>query len=192
MRLKVFRRFVFTWTTGIALGLASGGAQAQPVFNDHSPSWYVQGAMAEDDAHAASLGATLPWRLWSYTIGSGRVTGHWDLFASRWSSRLSHGERQHTNVFGVLPTLRWRADQGRSAWFAQVGTGLTLGTKRYESHNKHFSTRYNFATHLAIGANFGAQSAHEIMLRVEHYSNAGIKHPNPGEDFLQLRYARRF
>lgn len=192
MRLKNFRRFIFTWTTGAALGLASWGAQAQPVFNDHSPTWYLQGAVAENDAYAASLGTTIPWRQWSYALGSGQITGHWDLFASHWSSRMSNDDRQRSFVFGVLPTLRWRGDQGQSAWFAQVGTGLALGTKRYQSDEKHFSTRYNFATHLGIGANFGAQREHEIMLRLEHYSNAGIKHPNPGEDFLQLRYARRF
>jgi hypothetical protein len=27
----------------------------------------------------------------------------------------------------------------------------------------------------------------EVALRVEHFSNAGISHPNPGENFLQLR-----
>lgn len=192
MRLKVFRRFAYIGTTGAALGLASWGVQAQPIFNDHSPTWYVQGAVAENNVHAASLGATLPWRQWSYAIGPGQVTGHWDLFASHWASRKADDNRQRFYVFGVLPTLRWRGDQGQSAWFAQVGTGVTLATERYQSHYKRFSTRYNFATHLAIGANFGAQREHELMLRVEHYSNAGIKHPNPGEDFLQLRYAHRF
>ena len=29
--------------------------------------------------------------------------------------------------------------------------------------------------------------AHELALRVQHYSNAGIRHPNPGENFVQLR-----
>jgi lipid A 3-O-deacylase len=42
---------------------------------------------------------------------------------------------------------------------------------------------------VAIGRRFGASKEHEVMLRLQHFSNAGIKHPNPGEDFLQLRYA---
>lgn len=192
MHLKIFRRFVFSWTTGAALCFASWGAQSQPVFNDHSPTWYAQGAMAENEAYAASLGVTLPWRQWTYAMGWGQVTGHWDLFVSQWSSRLSSDERQHSYVFGVLPTLRWRGDHGQSAWFAQAGTGLTLATERYQSHYKRFSTRYNFATHLALGANFGSQREHEVMLRLEHYSNAGLEKPNPGENFLQLRYAHRF
>ena len=192
MRFQISRRFVSSWTAGTALCLVSWGAQSQPVFTDHSPSWYAQGGVAENDSYAVGLGVTLPWRQWTYAFGSGQVTGHWDLFASHWTSRLTNDERQHANVFGVLPTLRWRGDQGQSAWFAQVGTGLTLATERYESRYKRFSTRYNFATHLGVGANFGAQHEHELMLRLEHYSNAGIKHPNPGENFLQLRYAHRF
>jgi hypothetical protein len=31
----------------------------------------------------------------------------------------------------------------------------------------------------------------ELVLRVEHFSNAGIKHPNPGENYVQLRYTHR-
>ena len=42
------------------------------------------------------------------------------------------------------------------------------------------------------GRNFGARQEHELVLRVEHFSNAGIKHPNPGENFAQLRYTYRF
>ena len=33
---------------------------------------------------------------------------------------------------------------------------------------------------------------HEVVLRAAHYSNAGVRHPNPGENFLQLQYLRRF
>lgn len=191
MHLKISRRFVNPWAAG-ALCLASWGAQAQPVFNDHSPSWYAQAAVASNDSYTASIGVTLPWRQWTYAFASGQVTGHWDLFASHWSSRMANDERQRSYVFGVLPTLRWRGDQGQSPWFAQVGTGLSLGTELYQSGDKRFSTRYNFATHLAVGTNFGDRREHELMLRLEHYSNAGIKRPNPGENFLQLRYAKRF
>jgi hypothetical protein len=39
---------------------------------------------------------------------------------------------------------------------------------------------------------FGPADEDEIALRVQHYSNGGIKQPNPGINFLQLRYAHRF
>lgn len=180
-----------SWCGAASLGLAALGAQAQTPFTDHAHTFYAQAAITESNGHAASLGVTLPWQQWTYNLGSGHVTGHWDLFASRWSSQ-QHLGRQHTTVIGVVPSLRWRGDQGRAAWFAQVGTGLVLADKYYSTLHKAFSTRYNFASHLAVGMNFGERRQHELMLRVEHVSNAAIKKPNPGENFLQLRYAHRF
>jgi lipid A 3-O-deacylase len=38
----------------------------------------------------------------------------------------------------------------------------------------------------------GQQRQHELQLRLEHVSNAGIKEPNPGANFVQLRYALHF
>jgi lipid A 3-O-deacylase len=31
-----------------------------------------------------------------------------------------------------------------------------------------------------------------VALRWVHISNAGFKQPNPGQDFLQVRYVQRF
>ena len=33
---------------------------------------------------------------------------------------------------------------------------------------------------------FSEALRHELALRVQHFSNAGIKRPNPGENFLQF------
>ena len=37
-----------------------------------------------------------------------------------------------------------------------------------------------------------SEPAAEIVLRAEHFSNAGIKPPNPGQNFLELRYVHHF
>ena len=77
-------------------------------------------------------------------------------------------------------------------WFVEAGLGGYVSSKLYESRDKRFSTAFNFGTHIGVGYLFGEQLKNEISLRLEHHSNAGIKHPNPGDNFLQLRYARRF
>jgi len=75
----------------------------------------------------------------------------------------------------------------------QAGLGLSLAlNRRYATQRNRFSTRYNFASHIGAGRTFGTQRQHEVLLRVEHHSNASIKRPNPGENFLQLRYTWRF
>ncbi len=37
-----------------------------------------------------------------------------------------------------------------------------------------------------------AERRHALVLRIQHVSNAGIKRPTPGENFLQLRYQASF
>jgi hypothetical protein len=61
-----------------------------------------------------------------------------------------------------------------------------------EKRRSRFSTRFNFGDHLAVGLRFGPRGEHGVALRLQHFSNGGIEKPNPGEDFLQLRYLREF
>lgn len=166
------------------LGMSMGAAQAQ-----EARTLYLQAGAAERSAYAATLGVTLPWRSWSWSLGSGVVRGQWDAYLSNWSSRHLDGGRHNILVLGIGPSLRWRGDGGRSPWFAEVGTGLSFSNQLFRSGETEFSTRYNFASHIGIGRSFGA---HEVSLRLQHSSNAGLKTPNPGENFLLLRYAHTF
>lgn len=169
--------------------LAAAPAHAQSV--DATPSIYLQGGTAPHNTDTVTLGATLPWSSWQKELWGGQLRGYWDIYVSRWSFDGIAGYDRAT-VLGVTPTLRLRPDQGRSAWFWEAGVGATVADKRYLTTDKDFSTRFNFASHLGVGVNLGAQRQHEIALRFQHVSNAGIKKPNPGENFVQLRYAYHF
>lgn len=165
----------------------SGGDRA------NSMSVYVQGAWAEHSTDTTALGVTLPWGNWTYDLMGGQVRGYWDVSVTRLSfDRAPDRDYSHTWMLGVIPTLRWRPDAGRSPWFAEAGIGATYMKNRYVSAHTEFSTRFNFASHLGVGYNFGEQRRHELQMRVEHISNAGIDHPNPGENFVQVRYAYHF
>ena len=104
--------------------------------------------------------------------------------AGRTSEDLTH--------LALVPTFRLRFDEGRSPWFAEGGIGISLMDARYITPTKEFSTRFNFADRIAIGRSFGLRGEHEVALQLQHVSNAGIKEPNPGENFLQLRYGVAF
>ena len=175
--------------TAVLGSLLGGNTFAQAVQNN---AIYLQYGQAKHSANSWALGVTLPWKNWNYSLGSGLVTGYWDIWGGQWSGDYQGGSRS-TWVIGAKPTLRWRADQGQSPWFAEAGLGVSYAVNhRYLADQKDFSTRYNFATHIGVGYLFGEQLKSEISLRLEHHSNAGIKHPNPGENFLQIRYARHF
>lgn len=175
----------------LALAATSGTAHAQPTDTSHAPSVYVQGSWAEHSTDAATIGVTIPWTRWRSELWGSEVRGHWDIYLSRWSFDGNAGNHSST-VLGVTPTVRLRPDQGRAAWFWEAGIGGTMADRRYRTDEKDFSTRFNFASHLGLGINLGSQRQHELMVRVQHVSNAGIKHPNPGENFVQLRYAFHF
>ena len=166
-------------------------AQTIPTFQDDRPSLYLQAGAAREDTQALTIGATLPWNGWHQEWWGGMVRGHWDIYASQWHADGAAG-RVHSTVLGVSPTLRWRPDASHSGWFVEGGLGANYGKPRFVTLHKAFSTRFNFASHVAVGYSHGSQREHEWQLRIQHSSNGGFKKPNPGQNFLQLRYAQHF
>jgi len=144
-----------------------------------------------DETDALSAGLSWDWNE-RWMLGPGLLTAYVETWISNWRYDVGGGNRRNLTQVGLTPALRWRLDDGASPWFFDAGVGLTFSSVIYQTEGKAFSTRFNFGTHLGVGRNFGARREHELMLRVEHFSNAGIKEPNPGANFVQLRYAYRF
>lgn len=133
--------------------------------------------------------------IWS--LGRDSPAHPWSVYAeasaSRWQTRSGYAsEHGVLTQVSLIPVLRYRMDEGRSPWFVEGGVGVTVTSSVYRSTDKHFSTAFNFGDHLGVGYAFGAARNDEIALRAEHFSNAGIKHPNPGQNFVELRYTHYF
>jgi hypothetical protein len=161
------------------------GAAAVP-----SAAFVAEGGVTTHDTYSLTAGVAwpLPWHRISH---NGEWTASVELFASHWSGRLA-GSRETFTQVGLVPVARYRFDHGRSDWFAEGGIGVSYMDRLYRTDHKEFSTRFNFYDTIGIGRSFGDHRQHEVSLRWAHVSNAGIKEPNPGENFLQLRYARQF
>jgi len=154
-------------------------------------SGFVQAGVAEE-AQMLIVGATWDWD-WQYDLRMGRVSGHWEASFGRWNSdRGPEGGSAWVTQVGLTPVLRLFPGGNGGRWFVEAGIGANFLMPVYQSETKRFSTTFNFGDHLAIGWLFGDDGGHEIALRIQHFSNAGIKEPNPGENFLQIRYSRRF
>ncbi|WP_077002440.1 acyloxyacyl hydrolase [Variovorax sp. KK3] len=162
---------------------------------DHVTSLYVDGGRAphnDTSTNSVTLGVVLPWgsphRFWGTA-----VTSYADLFLSQWRApTVDRSEHRSFTQIGAIALWRFRFDEGASPWFIDAGLGVTSMNDRYETPDRSFSTRFQFTEQLGIGRNFGEQGRHELSLRVQHFSNAGIRRPNPGENFYKLRYAYRF
>lgn len=148
---------------------------------------FVQAGTGRDVASLA-LGATWDWN-WQHDIGLGRLTATTEVLAAEWFARAP--SREFTQV-GILPMLRLYPREWDAGWFVEGGIGANAITPRYRNHHSHFSTTFNFNVPFGMGRRFGRANEHEVVVRFEHFSNGGIRQPNPGENFLQARYARRF
>lgn len=175
---------------GLGLCLSHAGDIAAQALPNPDSAFVQAGSAHSTRTLTVGLGWDLPYR---WRLGSGELSSHLEASYAYW--QIQSADRaglSHLSQLALIPVLRYRPADGASPWFFETGLGVTATSSVYRTSQKRFSTSFNFGTHLAVGRSFGAQRQHEIALRLEHFSNAGIKHPNPGENFVQLRYARRF
>jgi lipid A 3-O-deacylase len=183
------------WVT-LALCMRQWGAVlaiAAPAVADgrSADAYFLQAGWAEH-GQTATLGWT--WDTsWQREFAHGRLTAHWEASFGRWRSETASSRREFAWVtqVGVTPVLRWQP-QSWERWFMEAGIGANLLLPIYRSGDHTFSTAFNFGDHIAVGRRVGEAGKHEVLLRLQHYSNASIKQPNPGENFVQLRYVHRF
>jgi hypothetical protein len=156
--------------------------------------WWPTGTFGQfgsaEDAQMAVIGLTWDWP-WQRPFLGGRLGGYWEVSFGRWDADSPPRGAGWFTHFGVTPVLRW--DFGRrERWFAELGIGANLLAPIYQNDDKRFSTTFNFGDHLAVGRRFGEDVQHALSLRIQHFSNGSIRKPNPGENFLQLRYSQQF
>ena len=122
------RQIYIIFSSSLFATMLLNSAYAQPVQNS-TPALYLQYGAAEHQTSTWTIGTTLPWNNWSYSLGSGQVTGYWDLWGSHWSADYQ-GSNRSTWVVGAKPTFRWRPAQGQSPWFIDAGIGVSYATNR--------------------------------------------------------------
>lgn len=176
-----------------ALGAAGffGTAHAQFIDSRQAPTLYLQAGTAEQGARSLTVGSTVPMD-WYTNWGGNMVTAHWDMSLAAWNSHKADDSGRRTIfVVGLTPTLRLHSASS-FPWFVEAGIGGFVSNHLYHSKDKDFSTAFNFGSHIGAGFFTGTRRENEWSVRLEHFSNGSIKSPNPGENFVQLRYARHF
>ena len=155
---------------------------------------FLQAGTAGSETQTYAAGATWDWP-WRHSTTFGTLSGYSEMSFGRWITDVGDGGSAWETQLGITPVVRlqsFNSDGWTRHWFAEIGIGANVILPIYRSKEKRFSTTFNFGDHFAIGRQFGAQHQHELALRVQHFSNGGIDEPNPGENFLQLRYSHRW
>ena len=98
--------------------------------------------------------------------------------------------RSHTLYdIGVTPVLRWQSN-AQSGWFGELGIGANYVSPKYDNAGKIMGTPFQFGDFVGFGYQFNQRLS--MSLKFKHYSNAGIKEPNPAVNFGLIRVAYSF
>ncbi|WP_301804064.1 acyloxyacyl hydrolase [Variovorax ginsengisoli] len=167
-------------------------AMAAPA--DGAPGIYIDLGRGDPDTDSLTLGYAMPWSWRGSPAPGGPLSFYWDFFLSQWRAPLppNGADKRSYTQLGAIANWRWRFNQGESPWFVEAGIGATVMDQLYRTPDREFSTAFQFTEQLGVGLSLGAQGAHEVSLRFQHFSNAGIKEPNPGENFVRVRYLYRY
>ena len=177
---------VATTAAAVAASMPAAGSAKELV----SPyGVFVEGGKA-DDGYSVVVGTAITW-LQPSRWGAGNASGYLELSVGDWMCRQQAGQdiRHCSTQIGITPVIRYAPWE---RWFGEIGIGADAIVPRFGSDKRIFGSEFNFGDHLGVGYKLGDDGADEIELRAEHYSNGGYKKPNPGENWVQVRYMHWF
>jgi hypothetical protein len=123
-------------------------------------------------SHAGRLGEDWSWSLsWAGDVSYWRAEGHVDSNRSLWEG-------------GFTPVITLR--RLNAPYYLEGGIGVHL-LSHTSIDERDLSTQFQFGEMLGGGINFGGRRQYTVGVRVQHLSNGGIKEPNNGITFGEIR-----
>ena len=128
------------------------------------------------------IGAQWQWDKRWWQRGGWHLGAYWDLQLGEW--------RNGRDVYdlSITPVFRYQRSSGDVIPYVEAAIGFHLLSDVSISRQRIFSTRFQYGDHVGVGAVIGR---HDLSVRLQHLSNGGIARPNPGINFLVLRYQLR-
>jgi len=122
---------------------------------------------------------TLTWDRERYEVGVFRMATAQTLHERGWNGAHQMAEP----YWGMSASRRWRLAQA-SGWRLSFGFGASYKTEADPLN----ATHWNFASQLVMRVQM-PRSASDLELSMRHWSNAGIRLPNRGQDFFTVSYS---
>jgi hypothetical protein len=145
---------------------------------------------AGKNAQLLRAGAQWNWDRQWLNNGSAYLGGYWDLTAARHRQQRYQnrpGANHGITDIGITPVFRYQG-LGRTGAYAEAGIGVHYFSSLFDNAGHQLATRFQFGDHLAAGYCF--VGGWDVSVKLQHFSNGGIKHPNGGANYLILRVAK--
>ena len=146
-----------------------------------------------DATDTGRVGVLWDWDKQWFADGDWLVTGFWEASLGTWNGKSGAGNNQNITDIGVTPVFRFQQKQpGGLAPYAEGAIGFHLITPTFINANRKFGSSFQFGDHLGVGVRFGQHQQFDLGYRYQHLSNGGLKKPNQGINFNQVRFAYHF
>jgi hypothetical protein len=146
-----------------------------------------------DETDMARVGVQWKWRSRWFATGNWHLGGYWDLQAGYWKGHSGAGGNTSLIDLGLTPVFRvQQTSLSPVSPYVEAAIGFHYLSRKRIHAGKTFSTNFQFGDHVGAGIRFGERARYDLGVRVQHLSNGGIKHPNPGINFAQLRFQYHF
>jgi lipid A 3-O-deacylase len=119
-------------------------------------------------------------------IGDWYLRGYWDVTAGTWEQGVDT-----LYDAGVTPVFRLERS-ARGSPYLEAAIGLHMLSSLDITPLRTFSSHLQFGDHIGFGVRFGHEQRLDFGVRLQHLSNAGLRNPNPGINFLLLRLQYHF
>ena len=135
------------------------------------------------------VGAQWSWQSKWLERGNWHMGGYWDAQVGQWSGS---GKNTITDV-GLTPVFRFQETQPSGiSPYVEGAIGFHLVAPVRLDERRGFTSAFQFGDHVGVGARFGERHRYDLALRLQHLSNAGIRKPNNGINFTQVRFQLHF
>jgi hypothetical protein len=137
------------------------------------------------------FGAQWNWEKQWFNSNGTHVGGYWDATLSQFRENRYQGTDTTKNIvdIGITPVFRLENDS-RKGLYGEAGIGAHYMSSIYDNNHRSFSTNFQFGDHIGVG--YVTDGGWDIALKIQHFSNGGIKHPNPGANFAVLKAGYKF
>lgn len=165
----------------LILGLLSFNAAAVDAMT-------IELGAGDESTSRVGIAAKWDWESRWFTAGDWHLGGYWEANISHWDGDDGKTGNDTITEIGITPVFRWQQNEPSAdfAPYAEIGIGAHL-LSRTQIGDKRLSTSFQFGDHLGFGTRLGDKGQFDLGYRFQHYSNAGIKKPNPGINFHLLR-----
>lgn len=146
-----------------------------------------------DAADMARVGMLWNWDKKWFTEDDWLVACFWEASLGSWRGRSAAGNNQTVTDVGITPVFRLQQKNPSGfAPYAEAAIGFHLITPTFINADRKFGSAFQFGDHVGVGVRFGKHQQFDLGYRFQHLSNGGIKKPNQGISFNQVRFAYHF